>query len=278
MPIARQLTLPPDSFTMCSKWSFDTGTTDSLESREEQKPFELGVLLHGFERDGGRASRAERRRPPTSLRPWPSDPGTPRARRGHADHFFADARMVEEGEVALLHRPQVVARLEVAHAVPAGLAVGDELVVRVGVRFALDQPVLSRHATFSSSGLGGEHHDACRTRPAKGLLLGLGQVRAGVEQREGDVLVEPLRQNGVGASNRPTSGCSASRALRRWCRPPWVPRRRKAHRRADAGRECREVRARAAAPCPRRRGPEDRGDGVVEDGHQRLGTLRAWGR
>src|SRR5690606_27968389 len=53
--------------------------------------------------------------------------------------------MVEEHEVALLHRAQVVARLEVPNPVPDRALVTHERVERVLVRLALREPVSRRH-------------------------------------------------------------------------------------------------------------------------------------
>src|SRR6185295_6112275 len=56
-----------------------------------------------------------------------------------ADDLLAVGRVVVEAEVALLHRPQVVARLVVPHAVPDRAAVADEIVEGVYRRLALDE-------------------------------------------------------------------------------------------------------------------------------------------
>ena len=60
-----------------------------------------------------------------------------------ADDLLALVRVIEEAQVAELHRPHVVARLVVAHAVP-GLALGaarDEVVPREGIGLGFHQPI-----------------------------------------------------------------------------------------------------------------------------------------
>ena len=51
------------------------------------------------------------------------------------------ARVVEEAELALLHRAQMVAGLVVAHAFPGPALRANEFIDRINVRFALEQPV-----------------------------------------------------------------------------------------------------------------------------------------
>src|SRR5918996_3952531 len=60
-----------------------------------------------------------------------------------ADHALLFARMIEEAEIALLHFPHIVARLEIAHAVPLGPFAAFFLLVvpGPGFRFRFEQPI-----------------------------------------------------------------------------------------------------------------------------------------
>src|SRR5690349_6622184 len=58
-----------------------------------------------------------------------------------ADDLLALVRVIEEGAVAVLHCPQIVRRLEIAHAVPMGAAVRNHPVPRIFRRFGFQEPV-----------------------------------------------------------------------------------------------------------------------------------------
>src|ERR1700730_6840905 len=60
---------------------------------------------------------------------------------GNPDDLFALVRMVEEGAVAKLHRPQIVQRLRIAHAVPMGAAIRHQLFPRITRWFRFEQPI-----------------------------------------------------------------------------------------------------------------------------------------
>jgi hypothetical protein len=61
--------------------------------------------------------------------------------------------MVEEGAVAGLHRAQMQPRGIVAHAVPFGAAIADEIVPAVDVRLRFHQPVRHRGFPFAKLSL-----------------------------------------------------------------------------------------------------------------------------
>src|SRR3546814_6857725 len=60
---------------------------------------------------------------------------------GDADDRKAFVRVIEEAAIAFLHRLEIGCRLVVAHAVPMGPPVLDELVPRIGGGFGFHQPM-----------------------------------------------------------------------------------------------------------------------------------------